>query len=172
MRLDEYATPKTRGHVAARLRTLFRKGPDQYQLEVRQSVAETERLKREAVETSQQSGSSFGEMGMSAMAADVRRGDGHQRAESRFAKRARKRGRPSSRRPRAAALLPSWPSTIPAKYKELTAQAESLRARGVVRSLEEANQFVFAMQSAGSWRRDRDVRPRQACRTDARTRRA
>lgn len=151
MRLDELRDAQKRvGMSQQDFETLSKKAHDQYQLEVRQSVAETERLKREAFETAQRSGSSFGEMGMGAMAAWTAVGAtvisvlNQVRQASEEAGQALKSAAPSR------GTLAQLALDDPEKYKELTAQAESLRARGVVRSLEEANQFVFAMQSAGA----------------------
>ena len=151
LRLDELRDAQKRvGMSQQDFETLSKKAHDQYQLEVRQSVAETERLKREAFETSQESGSSFGEMGRGAMAAWTAVGAtvisvlNQVRQASEEAGQALKSAAPSR------GTLAQLALDDPEKYKELTAQAESLRARGVVRSLEEANQFVFAMQSAGA----------------------
>ena len=151
MRLDELRDAQKRvGMSQQDFETLSKKAHDQYQLEVRQSVAETERLKREAVETAQRSGSLFGEMSMGVAAAWAAVGAtvinvlNQVRQASEEAGQALKSAAPSR------GTLAQLALDDPEKYKELTAQAESLRARGVVRSLEEANQFVFAMQSAGA----------------------
>lgn len=151
MRLDELRAAQQRVSMSQDdFETLSKKAHDQYQLEVRQSAAETDRLKREAVETAQRSGSLFGEMSMGVAAAWAAVGAtvinvlNQVRQASEEAGQALKSAAPSR------GTLAQLALDDPEKYKELTAQAESLRARGVVRSLEEANQFVFAMQSAGA----------------------
>ena len=151
MRLDELRDAQKRvGMSQQDFETLSKKAHDQYQLEVRQSVAETERLKREAVETAQRSGSSFGEMSLGAMAAWTSVGAtvigvlNKVRQASEEAGQALKSAAPSR------GTLAQLALDDPAKYLEMSAQADSLRAKGVTTSLEEANQFMLAMHSANA----------------------
>ena len=150
-----------------RFRDAFQEAPtDQYQLEVRQSVAETERTQARGGRDGSRIGLVVWRDGHGPWRFGGRRGDRHQCFES----------GPPSERGSGQALKSAAPSrgTLaqlalddPEKYQQLTAQAESLRARGV-RSLEEANQFCFRDAVGGCWRRNRDFRSGEAGRTDAR----
>lgn len=151
MRLDELRSAQQRVNMSQEdFATLSKQAHDEYQRELRQSAADTDRLKREAVEASMRSGSSFQEMSAGALAAWATVGASvitvlrEVRQASEQAGQALKAAAPSR------GTLAQLALDDPEKYKQLTAQAEGLRARGVVKSLEEANQFVFAMESAGA----------------------
>lgn len=151
MRLDELRSAQQRVNMSQEdFATLSKQAHDEYQREVRQSAAETDRLKREAVEASMRSGSSFQEMSAGALAAWATVGASvitvlrEVRQASEQAGQSLKAAAPSR------GTLAQLALDDPAKYQQLTAQAEQLRSQGVFKTLEEANDFVFSMDSAGA----------------------
>ncbi len=130
--------------------TLSKRANDTYQRELQESAEAQRKLAGEAAKTAQRSGGSFTEMGMAAKAAWVGvaatvvsvLNDMKQASDS--AGQSLKAAAPSR------GTLAQLALGDPDKYKALTQQAEQLRAGGVTSSLEEANRFVFAMESAGA----------------------
>ncbi len=151
MRQDELTEALRRGAIEQRdFEVLAKKAQDTYQREIDESIAKQKALDEEAKREAEDTGSSWSETAASVregwlvVAAGVTKTLYDIQQASQQAQEAMKAAAPSR------GTLAQLALTSPEKYAELTKQAEQIRASGAAATLEEANRFVFSMESAGA----------------------
>lgn len=126
-----------------------KRAQDEYQAEVAQSVAATGRLNQAAAGTSRSSADSFLEMATSVRAAYMAVAVVGATVLSKLKQQAQEAGRALADQSPSQGTLAQL-ATSPEDFKRLTALAKKVRAMGGASTMEEANRFVFAMESAGA----------------------
>jgi len=130
--------------------TLSKRANDTYQRELKESEDAQKRLSQEATNASARSGGAFEEMGLAAKAAWLGVGAVVVSVLNDMKQASDQAGQSLKAAAPSRGTLAQLSLGDPEKYKALTKQAEQLRAEGVTSSLEEANRFVFSMESAGA----------------------
>lgn len=130
--------------------TLSKRAQDQYQQELAESAAAQRKLSQQSGQAAQESGGFFADMSLAAKAAWAGVGAAIIGTLNEMKQASEQAAQSLQASAASRGTLAQLALDDPEKYKQLTQRAEQLRAGGVTQSLEEANRFVFSMESAGA----------------------
>jgi hypothetical protein len=130
--------------------TLAKKAQDEYQAELDATIRKQQELERSAQDAAENGGGFFEQMSTTAKMAWAAAGVYVVSVLNEIKQASDEAGQALKAAAPSRGTLAQLALDSPEKYAALTKQAEQLRATGVTASLEEANRFVFSMESAGA----------------------
>ncbi len=130
--------------------TLAKKAQDEYQAELDATIRKQQELERSAQDAAENGGGFFEQMSTTAKLAWAAAGVYVVSVLNEIKQASDEAGQALKAAAPSRGTLAQLALDSPEKYAALTKQAEQLRATGVTASLEEANRFVFSMESAGA----------------------